>query len=929
MIGQAIGRYRLLERIGAGGMGVVYRAQDLRLGREVAVKVLPEGAAHDEAARRRFRHEAEAVSRLNHPNIATIHDFEEIDGTDVLVMEFIPGETLRERLERGPIRGTECQALAVQLVEGLAAAHAAGVLHRDLKPGNVRVTPDGRLKILDFGLARLLARGEETRTDPGTDLRGAGTLPYAAPEQIAGEEADERADVYAAGATLYEMVLGQRLFAGTSGPSLLHAVLSREPVSPRQADPTIPPAMETLLLKAIDKDPARRYQSARELLVDLHRLEPCPAPAPRPRRPARRLVEWTSPAVMIGCLFWISNLWPQPRAFPERGWVLVADLENHTGDPQLAATVRNALELAVEQSHYVNVVARDRTVDALRRMAKPANADLSEAIGLEICRREGFPVLLGGAVFESGHTRQLVVKAIDAGTGQLLFAQSEEYDQPDELFSRVDKLGQRVRSRLGDSMAAVRQAAPLAQVATPSFDALRQYSIAVDARARGEFESVEPALLAALSLDPDFVMAHLELGDYYASLGGSRARSLEHLDRAYALRGRVTERERLFVEASYYSGHEQWVRMRDSFAALVRLYPEDPEYRYELGRAYFALGDLTQAVAETRESLARDPYPARVQGNLILLLALDNRPDEALDAYRAAVARGVESPLLVWGRGLAEWGRGDLDAARDAFASLAAGTGFYQALGRLHLARLALYQGQTERALAALAEFVRIQESEGNTGLEQLGRSLIARTQALLGRTTSARREVEAVLAADRSDLRAEVLRWIGVLLAEAGDLAGARTTLGLLAAHRNDQAPSYSDLAYFEVAGQIALAEGRAADAVDDFLRAGAATASYHAWRGLALARERLHDTDGAIRAWERVLAARGEILRDGFPLDWGLAELALARQLDLAGRSADACAHYAAAVTIWNDGSLTTRLDEARGRMTSLGCAAAPSIP
>ena len=922
MVGQTLGRYRLLERLGAGGMGVVYRARDERLDREVAVKILPEATKADARARRRFRQEAEAISRLNHPNVATIHDFDEVGGTDLLVMELIAGETLRDRLDRGRLTAAEFRSLAPQLVEGLAAAHAAGVLHRDLKPANVRVTPDGRLKILDFGLARLLAPGDETRTDAGGDLRGAGTPPYLAPEQLAGADVDERADTYAAGATLYEMALGRRLFPDARGPSLLHAVLNREPEPPRQVDPGLDPALETLLVKAIDKDRDRRYQSARDLLVDLRRLGG--APATPARTTARGFLGWVGPIAVVGCLFWIaSQFQPSVAAFPERGWVLIANLENQTDDPKLESTVRNALTIALQQSQYVNVLTRERVVDALERMELPPDTVVDEAIGREICRREGVQVLIGGSILQSGRTTRIAITAIDATSDHWLFVKPVQYDRPEDLFGRADALAAYVRGRLGESVGTIRQSKPLAAVTTGSNEALTQYSNAIDAWVQGDLDRVAPGLQAALALDPDFVMAHAKLGDFYAGLGGNRARALEEYDRAYALRGSLPERERLLVEALYFSAHEQWVRTRDSLAALVHLYPDDPAYRYELGMAHANLGNYARAVAEVQESLAHRPNSAQAYGSLVLLLALDNRPEEAVAAYRTADVEHITSPVLQWGLGLAEWGRADLEAARDAFTSLAAGEGFYEALGQLHLARLSLYQGRTSDAIRELDGWVRRQEAAGNTGLENLGRSLIAHVELLSGRPARARRHIDAVLAADPGNLRAEDLRWTGAALARLPDLAAVRKVLAQLDARRGADAAAYNDFAYFEVAGWVALAEGQPRRAEEAFRRAAAAMPSYYAWVGLAISLERLADTGGAVDAWTRVISARGEILRHGLPLDWGLSHLSLARLLDGAGRPSDACAHYGAVIDLWRNATVPAWLDEARGRFAALGCA------
>ncbi len=927
MVGQALGRYRLLERVGAGGMGVVYRARDEHLDREVAVKVLAEGKVDDDRARRRFRKEAAALSKLNHPNIATIHDFETVGDRDLLVMEYIPGETLREHLARGTLSEAEFLNLATQIVEGLAAAHAEGVLHRDLKPGNIRMTPDGRVKLLDFGLASVLATDERTRTDTESEFRGGGTPPYLPPEQLAGKPLDQRADVYAAGATLYELAVGRPLFPDARGLDLIEAVLRREPASPRSVNPDVSPAVEAILLKALDKSPERRYQSARELLVDLRRCAGPSRPAPLPKGRvlrARRVVWAAVLAASLGVAAWLASRWtPGPPVFPERGWVLLGDFTNDAGEPNLERALHEGLTIALQQSQFINVFAGDRTVDALQRMQRPASTRIDEAIGLELCRRERVQILLAGGISRSGTAIQILVKALDAGSGRLLFAESVHYTRREDFYDRLDSLARRVRRNLGESLARINKTSiPLAQVTTPSYEALQQYSQAVDARAHGDLEKVEVSLGAALTLDPDFAMAHVRLGDYYAGVRGNTATALDHFKRAYDLRDRVTERERHFISATYFNALEQYDRSRDSLAMLTRLYPDDPEFRYELAVAHYSLGDLERAIAEIRASLARDPHSTRAHGSLVLFLARNNAGDEAVAAYDAAVSGGADSPYLLWGLGLALWGGGELDRARDAFGRLQQYEGFYRSLGRLHLARMDLYEARLDRAIAGFEEGIRESRAQATGGMERLHRYLLARTHQAAGRPSLARREAAALLA--DSTLKADDLRRAGTLLVWAGDTSGARRVLERLGALRQSAPTLYGDFCFFALSGEIMLAENRLREALDAFERAAAATPSYAAWTGLARTHERRQAVDLAIAQWERVLGAKGEILQDGFPLDVGLAHLSLARLSRRRGQAARACEHYAIVEGIWRDGTWSSIDKDAAALRAELSCRA-----
>src|SRR5262245_15717378 len=343
MIGETLGHFRILEMIGAGGMGIVYRAHDQRLDRDVALKVLPPGTLADETSRKRFRLEALTLSRLNHPNIATVHEFNDQDGAFFLVMELIQGSTLDERIMGAPLPEREVLRHGIQLAQGLAAAHSEGVVHRDLQPGHIRIAPDGRLKILDFGLAtlrRLEWNERADTTDLGDNAMVAGSPPYMAPEQLLGEVVDARSDIYGAGAVLYEMVTGRRPFAESHGPRLVDAVLHAPPVPPRDLNERLSPGLEAIILKCLDKDPARRYQSARELLVDLERLSVPISPATRPQpRAQRHHTAWASISVAAVTAVLIGS-GPVARGFFGNGLdgatiksLVVLPLENSSGDP--------------------------------------------------------------------------------------------------------------------------------------------------------------------------------------------------------------------------------------------------------------------------------------------------------------------------------------------------------------------------------------------------------------------------------------------------------------------------------------------------------------------------------------------------------------------------------------------------------------------
>jgi serine/threonine protein kinase/predicted Zn-dependent protease len=885
MIGQQFGHYEVESRLGAGGVGEVYLARDLRLERRVAIKILSDRRVADERARTRFRREAQALSRLNHPNIATIFDFDQQGGRDFLVMEYIEGMSLRE-IPPGGFPQAEVVRLGTQLAEALVAAHGAGVVHLDLKPGNLMLTADGRLKVLDFGIARLQAPDEaSTGTDgleTGTAANAAGTPPYMAPEQVAAGPVDRRTDIYAAGATLYELATGHRVFDKPRGIGLYESILRDKPDPPSTHTAAISAPLEDALMKALEKQPGNRQQTAQELLDD---LRACPTATGssglrRRRRWTRRKLVPAAAAVVVAIAATGYALWPVPaRArFNARDFVLVGDLENRTNDPLLSRTVQEALTIALQQSHYVNLVSKERVAETLKLMQKPA-APIDASIGLDICRREGVPAVISGAVARSGEITLITVtaSAVDAAGPVLLFTDSVEYRQPEELFARVDELSRRVRQNLGESLAGIAKSSePLDRVTTSSFEALRQYSVAVSARATGNFSSIEGPLLAALQLDPEFAMAHLRLGGYYLEIAGNTEKAFPSIDRAYALRDRVTDREKHFIAAEYFAAHQQFEQARDSLKALTTLYPDDPEFRYELALAHYALEELGPAIAQLRQAIRVSPHGARAQGTLVLLLARNNQPQAALDASVEAHKAGVDSPYLYWARGLALAGTGDLAGARRDFEKLSEAPG-YSHLGGLQAARLSLYEGHVARAIDDLTRVVDITRRDGDTTLELTARIQLARAAMAMGDLPRARAESAAVIRLTApATTRPNGIRDAGSLALAVGDLASARTSLDRLDASTPN---AIVQAAHLFLAGDIARHQRRFAEAEGLLDKSYALRPFYGCSRVRAEAAEAAGDWVRAAAGWNAVVAAKGQIIQDGFTPDLELARAGLAR--------------------------------------------------
>lgn len=611
MIGQTLGHYRILEQIGAGGMGVVYRAHDERLDRDVALKVLPSGALADEAARKRFRKEALALSKLNHPNIETVHDFDTQDSVDFLVMELIPGIGLDEKLRAGPLPEKEVLRLGEQLADGLAAAHAEGIIHRDLKPGNLRLTLDGRLKILDFGLAKLFREVAETDvTASVTETRGAtGTLPYMAPEQLRGEKVDARGDVWASGAVLYEMATGRRPFPQQSGPMLTEAILHQHPQPPSELHPSVSLPLEDVIVKALDKNPEHRYQSARELRVDLERLR---AGAPiRIRRRGLLLARWRLAALAAALTLLAVAGFLYLRSYRQKSIESLAVLPfvNASGDPNteyFGDGVTESLINSLSQMPNLKVIARTSVFRYRGREADP------QTVAGEL----GVRAILTGRVTRRADSMLISVELIDTRDNRQLWGAqynrkvSDVFAVEEEI---ANEISQNLRLRLTGE-----EKRRLTRRYTESPEAYelylkgryfwRKFTAAGTAKAIDYFHQ-------AIEKEPNYALAYAGLADAYAlgSLGGGGISPAEGMPKAKAAATKALELDETLGEAhlslalvhAFYEW--DWASAQREFARAIQLNPNAAEAHHFYSHYFMALGRIAESLAESRTALEVDP----------------------------------------------------------------------------------------------------------------------------------------------------------------------------------------------------------------------------------------------------------------------------------------------------------------------------------
>jgi tetratricopeptide (TPR) repeat protein len=588
------------------------------------------------------------------------------------------------------------------------------------------------------------------------------------------------------------------------------------------------------------------------------------------------------------------------KVFASQSWVLIADPENLTGQEFFDKTLREGLTIALQQSRYLNVFPQERLFETLSRMKRNDVAHVDEALGREICQRENLRVLLASSIRGSGGRFQITVRALDPATDDLLFVESEQFTRKEELFDRVDVLARRVRKDLGESLTGIQSSSlPLARVTTHSLEALQLYSRATDAIAHGDPDKALPLLQSALELDPDFAMAHRRLARLYLS-AGNREKELEHLTRAYNLRNTVTDREQRLIEGSYYSVQGQYEKAVESLVLLVNLYPDDPDAQYELALAYLDTDNPFNAEKSLRQVLKLNPFSTPAYSYLIRVLARRNENAEAINVYQQAEKLGLQSPGLHWGLGLAFLGEGKEDDARSEFKRMQEGGKMYENIGRIYLARTAIYEGKLAYAAEQLKADIQGDQTRASKSAELLRRYLLARIFAARGMIVPAHRELELILTSGEPEaVQAEDLRRTGTLYARIGDVKSAENVLHKLQLLEASLPASFNKSCLDDLAGEIALAQGRFDRAIELF--SAAVYPRFASDEGLARAYQAQRDWNRAVAAWRQVLEDRGEILQDSFPGDWVVAHLELGRVYRGQNDLAKARSEYEEFLRIW----------------------------
>jgi tetratricopeptide (TPR) repeat protein len=928
MIGESISHYRVLRQVGGGGMGVVYEAEDINLGRHVALKFLPAELERDPLALERFQAEARAASALNHPNICTIYEIGQIDGRYFIAMELLEGQTLKQRIGAAPLEMQLVIDLGIQIAGALDAAHSKGIIHRDIKPANIFVTTLRQAKLLDFGLAKNILKPEsalggttlgsqETMvesqlTSPGSTV---GTIAYMSPEQARGKELDVRTDLFSFGVVLYEMATGTLPFRGETSAVTFDAILNRAPASAVRLNPEIPPQLEEIINKLLEKDVELRCQTAAEARADLKRLKRATesgaiaavgdssgrlriAPAPkRSTNHAWSLAVAAMVVVALGGLGWVY--FRQQRhhmRMTGKDAILVTDFVNTTADPMFDGTLKKALAVDLEQSPYLNVFPEQRVKRTLQFMGRSPEDRVTTEVGREICQRDGIKAMLTGTIANLGSAYVMTLEAVNAANGDALAEEQVQADSKEAVLGSLHKASSELRRKLGESLSSTEKFnTPLAEATTSSFEALKAFTLGDAKHEVGDDLEAIPLYQRAVELDPNFAMAYARLGTAYSNEGQSELAE-QNRQKAFELRDRASEHEKLYIMEHYYADSGQLEKGITALELYKQTYPHDPVPFTNVAGIYMMLGEYENALTNARLALEIDPDGANGYAGVANGYIALNRLDEAKAILQQSVQRklgGVGPHLLLakvaWLQNDAATMQKELELAKPYPEGNMAVSGF--------LASVAAYDGQLIR-YRGLAQQMRneatrlsLNEAVAVSYAQEAG------VEAVLGDRAKALQAVDETLKMSSSPDRilnsADVLAYLG------------EEKRALKLADDSAQARPYDTMVQFvnvpDVKAMIAIKHGdyaKAGDLLDSALvyaRSDSLTLYLRALTYL-----RAGQAGEAVKAFQRPLG-----LRDNFGADWLLAldQIGLAEAYAQAGDNAHSRLAYQDLFAMWKD--------------------------
>jgi eukaryotic-like serine/threonine-protein kinase len=831
MDGSKISHYRILEKLGAGGMGEVYLAEDLKLGRKVAIKILSEEFTTNRDRLNRFEQEASAASALNHPNILTIHEVGSDDGRHFIATEFIDGVTLRKKMTTSDLEIREILDVAVQVASALEEAHAAGIIHRDIKPDNVMARRNGYVKVLDFGLAKLTERAidrtpldEEAatrvlvQTDAGVVM---GTRHYMSPEQARGKHVDARSDIWSLGVVIYEMVAGRTPFEGETSTDVVVAITQKEPLPLIRFAPTVPAELDWIVTKALRKDREERYQTIKELLTDLRRLkqrlefeaelERSVAPEsftrsaissvvspPTLQEKAQPTVEKTvshassaeyivtgiqrhKVAAIIIALLLIAGIsvgayfykHRQP-SFTDKDTILLTDFVNTTGEAVFDGTLKQALSVHLGQTPFLNIFPDERVRETLRFMGKSPDERITKDVGREICERQGIKAMLTGSIASLGSHYVITLEAINARTGDPIATEQIEAQQKERVLSSLGTAASNLRQKLGESLSSIKKYdVAIEQATTSSLEALKAFALGNEARSNGRTSESLKFYEQAVELDPNFAMAYARIGVHYGNQQQLET-ARQYVEKAFALRDRVSEREKFYISEKYYNYVTgELDKTLEVLQAWTAQYPNDYIPHNNLALNYMLVGRYEDAQKEARKAIEISPNNLSARENLFSSFVSLGRFDEAEKSANESARINPNSSSVFFNRFILAFLRRDKAGMEAHMASLGGKPEEGDALGAQ--AAAAMFYGkfkESERLHTRARDLFKSQERNENSAQATMS---IALRQALLNRCDQAKQNVALALAFKRGRT---ILASAGLAVAICNDVEQAESLM-------------------------------------------------------------------------------------------------------------------------------------------------------